>query len=75
MCAHTNTESKMEAVNRAEDASYLHIDLLAFRLNTFLAIYMTLLLLLLLLSLLLLLMPFYSNGCVLHILLVVDLVV
>lgn len=32
MCVY---ESKMEAVNRAEDASYLHIDLLAFRLNTF----------------------------------------
>lgn len=32
-------KSKMEAVNRAEDASYLHIDLLAFRLNAFLEMY------------------------------------
>lgn len=88
VCTYTNTstmcvyKSKMEAVNRAEDASYLHIDLLAFRLNTFFWQYTLLLLLLLLLvvvelslSLLLLLLPFYSNGCALYILLAVDLVV
>lgn len=83
MCAHKHkhcvhcTKGKMEAVNRAEDASYLHIDLLAFRLYTS-AEMRTLLMLLLLLSLPALLprcCHFIRMFLELRILLVVDLVV